>query len=95
MAGIGRASNANDKENKDKASVEELEKKFDEVKNKIRQILGDKKDRNELSDEHFLGIMTAPWTNCQGATNLLCMQDAKRFGLAKRKYFPDENGGKK
>ncbi len=58
MAGIGRASNANDKENKDKASVEELEKKFDEVKNKIRQILGDKKDRNELSDEQKNALRT-------------------------------------
>ncbi|MBE6590486.1 MAG: hypothetical protein E7646_00420 [Ruminococcaceae bacterium] len=51
--------------------------------------------KNDLSEEHFLGIMTAPWTNCQGSTNLLCLQEAKRFGLAKKKYFPDENGGKK
>ena len=43
-----------------------------------------------LDPEHTLGIMTAPWDYCMGDGNYLCMQDAQRFGDAKRKYFPED-----
>lgn len=51
--------------------------------------------KNKLDPEHTLGIMTAPWCDCSGAENHLCMQDAVRFGEAMKKYYPEEMGERK
>ncbi|MBQ9544989.1 MAG: Tat pathway signal protein [Clostridia bacterium] len=44
----------------------------------------------KLKNEHTLGVMTAPWLDCRGDLDLICKQDALRFGIAKRKYIGEE-----
>ena len=46
--------------------------------------------RDMLPREHTLGVMTAPWDYCVDENNYLCLQDAVRFGTAKKKYFPED-----
>ena len=46
--------------------------------------------KEELSEEHFKGILTAPWFQIQNEDFYRMMQDALTFGIAKKKYFPEE-----
>jgi hypothetical protein len=46
--------------------------------------------KNELSQEHLKGIMTAPWFYIRNEDFYRMMQDALTFGLAKKKYYPED-----
>ena len=54
MAGIGRSSSKAEKTE----SIEELERDFNATTNKIRALLGGRKDRNDLPDEDRLKLRT-------------------------------------
>jgi hypothetical protein len=45
--------------------------------------------KNELNDNNILGFMTAPWRNCHFGDRYALMDDAFRFGLAKKEWYPE------
>lgn len=46
--------------------------------------------KNELDPALFKGVMAAPWGYNEGTHQHVMMQDALSFGLAKKKYFPED-----
>ena len=46
--------------------------------------------REELHDDQVRGIMTAPWRNTRTENKYSLLDDAYRFGLAKKKIYPNE-----
>lgn len=47
--------------------------------------------KERLDPAHFKGVLTAPWDYCYGHHFYPLMQEAVRFGLAKKKIYPEEN----
>ncbi len=45
--------------------------------------------KNEMNDDNILGFMTAPWRNCRFGDRYALMDDAFRFGLAKKEWYPE------
>ena len=45
--------------------------------------------KNEMNDNNILGFMTAPWRNCRFEDRYDLMNDAFRFGLAKKEWYPE------
>lgn len=45
--------------------------------------------KNEMNDSNTLGFMTAPWRNCRFGDRYALMDDAFRFGLAKKEWYPE------
>ena len=45
--------------------------------------------KNELCDSNIVGFMTAPWRNCRTGDRYALMDDAYRFGLAKKDWYPE------
>jgi len=43
-----------------------------------------------IAPERLKGYMTAPWCNPKADCELRLMNDAKRFGTAKRTLYPNE-----
>ena len=46
--------------------------------------------KNDLTDSLLLGYMTAPWRNPRPNNRYSLLDDAYRFGLAKKKIYPEE-----
>lgn len=45
--------------------------------------------KERLSEEHLLGIMTAPWLMTQDLTRYGLLNDAHRFYLARKRWYPE------
>ena len=46
--------------------------------------------REEIAPERLIGYMTAPWCNPRKHDGLELMNDAYRFGVAKKEFYPEE-----